>query len=155
MPSQITRARMTHSGRSEKDPDAHKKARGFCSYPGQYRTTSRCFRGWARQYFTFRLLCCHGDNPNQDDSLWQLHGPTSFAAEARRASSGHLQQLRTDLTLRPLVRCVEGLLLCGISGVERRANQCPAGADHAFNHSSVEQMNVSTPSETSVRSQHR
>ena len=98
-----------------------RKPEGSAVTPGNTALQAGCFRGWARQYFTFRLLCCHGDNPNQDDSLWQLHGPTSFAAEARKASSGHLQQLRTGLTLRPLVRCVEGLSLCGISGVERRA----------------------------------
>ncbi len=35
---------------------------------------------------------CRGDNPNQDDLLWLLHGPSSGAAEARRASFGHRQQ---------------------------------------------------------------
>ena len=99
--------------------------------------------------------CCRGDNPNRDDLLWQLHGPTFCAAEARTAFSGHRQQLRTDLTLQPLERCVEGLSLCGRSGVERRVNQCSVGADHAPNDSPVGQMNVSTPIETSARSQRR
>ena len=40
----------------------------------------------------FKTGCCRGDNPNQDGSLWQLRDPSSGAAKARRASSGHRQQ---------------------------------------------------------------
>ena len=88
--------------------------------------------------------CCRGDNPNQDDSLWQLRDPSSGAAEARTASFGHRQQLRTDLTLRPLR---DALKACryGRSGVEHRVNQCSAEAGHEPNGSPAGQMNVSTP----------
>ena len=66
-----------------------------------------------------------------DDLLWQLHGLTSCAAEARTAFSGQRQQLRTDLTLRPFERCVEGLSLCGPSDAEHRVNQDQVEARHA------------------------
>ena len=99
--------------------------------------------------------CCRGDTPNRDGLLWQLHGPTFCAAEARTAFSGHRQQLRTDLTLQPSERCVEGWSLCGPSDAEHRVNQCPAEAGHAPNDSPVGQMNVNTLIETSERSQRR
>ena len=52
--------------------------------------------------------CCRGDNPNRDDLLWQLL--VQLSAQKLVAFSGH-RQLRTDLTLQPLERCVEGLSL--------------------------------------------
>ncbi len=99
--------------------------------------------------------CCRGDTHNRDGLLWQFHGPTFCATEARTAFSGHRQQLRTDLTLRLSERCVEGLSLCGMRGVEHRANQCSVEAGHAPNDSSAGQMTVSIPIATSVRSRHR
>ena len=93
----------------------------------------------------FMAWYCRGDSPNQDDSLWQLHGPTSCVAEARKASSVRRQQLRTDLTLRLSERCVEGLSLCGPSDAEHHANQCSVAAGHAPNDSPAGQRTCCTP----------
>ena len=138
----------------------HKQAQRSHNGTDEKQDDDDCWKHWiSKPHFLVATPittgCCHVDNPSQDDWLWRLHGPISCAEEARRASSVRQQQLRTDLTLRLSERCVEGLSLCGRSGVERRVNQCSAGAGHAPNDSPAGQMNVSTPIATSVRSQRR
>ena len=99
--------------------------------------------------------CCRVDNPSQDASLFQLRDPSSGAAEARTAFSGHRQQLRTDLTLRPLERCVEGLSPCGPSGAAHHANPYRVEAGHAPNGRPVLQLSGCTPTQTSQTSRCR
>ena len=45
--------------------------------------------------------CCRGDNPNQDDLLWQLRDPSSDAAEARKSFSVLQQQRHIACPLQP------------------------------------------------------